>query len=373
MKIIILLRVLWTAGAQKIAIREAKELTLLGHEVELVFLRGSLPPEYEEMLLGVKYKILSETGKSWLSPIYSYITKKFAPDRGNESRVDYNMIRKFPSYLKSKDVDYIICHDILAGLAGYYAFKKYGTKYSVFVHEKVALAKAFVLGKLWFKLEHKILANALFVFSITDKVGESVMKLHSIKAITNYPGMDINSVTPFEKKKNAFIAVSFWDYGRRPETYLDVIMRIPDFILYFVGNFRVEGLEQKVLREIEDRNLESRVFIMKNLKESELVELFNESKFSIRFGFGESGVGTSTIESIQNAVPVITNTDLGIAGLIKKYSCGLVLEKMDVTEIQKFIIKYNNQIMYSILQNNISKLCLDYSWRRHAQLLTRTL
>ncbi len=115
--------------------------------------------------------------------------------------------------------------------------------------------------------------------------------------------------------------------------------------LYFAGNFRVEGLEQKVLREIEDRDLESRVFIMKNLKESELVELFNERKFSIRFGFGESGVGTSTIESIRNSVPVIINTDIGIAGLIRKYSCGVVLEKMDVTEIQKFIIKYNNQIM----------------------------
>ena len=47
MKIIILVRIFWTAGAQKIAIKEARELQSMGHDVELIFLRGRKLPEYD--------------------------------------------------------------------------------------------------------------------------------------------------------------------------------------------------------------------------------------------------------------------------------------------------------------------------------------
>lgn len=373
LKIIILVRILWTAGAQKIAIKEARELTLMGHDVELVFLRGKVLPEYEDMLSGIKYKVLSETGKSWLSPIYDYITRKFAPDRGSESRVDYNLIKNFPHYLKDKSIDYIICHDPLSGLAGYYSFKKYDIKYSVFVHEKVGLTRLPVLGKIWHRYEHIVLYNATAVFSVTDKVGNSVRDLYAVNTTTNYPGMDVNSVTPFDKKENAMITVSFWDYGRKPEIYLDVIKRIPNFILYFVGNFRMEEVERRFLNEIRERDLGEKVLIKKALRESELIELYQKSKFSLRFGFGESGVGTSTVESIQNGVPLIINSELGISDLVKKYSCGLVLEKIDDFEIEKFINKYNNMALYGDLQLNILKLSRDYSWRSHSELLLKPL
>lgn len=372
MKIVILVRILWSAGAQKIAIKEAKELSILGHDVELVFLRGSQIPEYEEMLRGVNYNILSRTGKSLFSPIYSYVTRKFAPDRGKESRVDFNMIRQFPKYLSGKNIDYIICHDLLSGLAGYYSFKKLGIRYSVFVHERVEPAKVPILGKLWQKYEHKILANAISVFSISNKVGDSVLNLHSIEATTNYPGMDTNSVTSFDQKENAFIADSFWDYGRRPEVYLDVIAKIPNFVLYFAGNFRIEKLEQSIRMKIKERNLENRVFIRKNLRESELIGVYSKCKFSLRFGFGEYGIG-STMGSIQNSVPPIINSELGIADLVRKYSCGLVLEKIDEMKIQEFISKYNNRTKYGELQQNVTKVSRDYSWRNHAELLVKAI
>jgi len=48
MKIIIIVRILWTAGAQKIAIKEAKTLTDMGHNVRLVFLRSTPSAKYLE-------------------------------------------------------------------------------------------------------------------------------------------------------------------------------------------------------------------------------------------------------------------------------------------------------------------------------------
>lgn len=368
MKIIILVRILWTAGAQKIAIREARELEALGNQVELVFLRGKKLPEYDELLEGINYKIISETGNSIFSPLYQYITHKFMPDRGIETRVDYNLIRYFPKYIKNKRVDYIICHDQLAGLAGYYTFKKLGVKYSVIIHERLSLNSS-VLGKMWHKYEHKVLEKAIDVFTITEKIADSVQKIQNIKANANYPGMDVQRTTGFFKKENSLIAVAMWDYGRKPELYLDIIEKVPDFILYFVGNFRFKELENEFKDEIKKRKLEKKVIMKQGIMESTLIDLYQKSKFVIRFGFGEFGLGTATIEAMQNCVPLIINSELGTAELVNRYSCGLVLKDIAPKTINRFIDENNNENSYKILQDNIVNLSNNYSWRKHAERL----
>ena len=65
MKIVILVRILWTAGAPKKAIREAKELLKMGHDVELIFLRksGTLKG-YDDILTEVNYRIIANRNKS---------------------------------------------------------------------------------------------------------------------------------------------------------------------------------------------------------------------------------------------------------------------------------------------------------------------
>ena len=368
MKIIILVRILWTAGAQKIAIREARELEALGNQVELVFLRGKKLPEYDELLEGIDYKIISETGNSIFSPLYQYITHKFMPDRGVETRVDYNLIRYFPKYIKNKKVDYIICHDQLAGLAGYYTFKKLGVKYSVIIHERLSFNSS-ILGKMWQKYEHKVLEKAIDVFTITEKIADSVQKIQNVKANANYPGMDVQRTTEFFKKENSLIAVAMWDYGRKPELYLDIIEKVPDFILYFVGNFRIKELENEFKDEIKKRKLEKKVIMKQGITESTLIKLYQKSKFVIRFGFGEFGLGTATIEAMQNCVPLIINSELGTAGLVNRYSCGLVLNDIATNTINRFIDENNNENSYKILQDNIVKLSNNYSWRKHAERL----
>ena len=104
------------------------------------------------------------------------------------------------------------------------------------------------------------------------------------------------------------------------------------------------------------------------IKESELIELYQKSKFVIRFGFGEYGLG-SAMEAIQNCDPIIINSDLGTADLVNRYSCGIVLDNINSGSIQKFIDSNNNENSYRILQENIVKLSNDYSWRKHAKEL----
>lgn len=97
MKIVILVRILWSAGAQKIAINEAIELTKQGHSIELIFLRrGKTWKAYEEILSKVNYRVISEGKSSIFSGLYSFITGLFMPDRKGEGRIIMTYFESFP-------------------------------------------------------------------------------------------------------------------------------------------------------------------------------------------------------------------------------------------------------------------------------------
>ena len=67
-----------------------------------------------------------------------------------------------------------------------------------------------------------------------------------------------------------------WDYGRKPESYLDIIEKISDFTLYFIGNFRIKELENKFKDEIKKRKLEKKIIMKQGIMESELIELYQK-------------------------------------------------------------------------------------------------
>ena len=101
MKIVILVRILWSAGAQKIAINEAIELKRQGHDVDLIFLRREKTWKvYEDLLLKINYRVISEGKSSIFSGFYSFITGLFLPDRKGEGRIDYDLLKKFPKFIE---------------------------------------------------------------------------------------------------------------------------------------------------------------------------------------------------------------------------------------------------------------------------------
>lgn len=118
MRIVILVRILWTGGAQKIAIKEAENLQKCGHNVRLVFLRETESGKFlHDSLNIVNWDIYSRTGGK--NPLYSLITAHFSPDRKGEGTVDYDLITNFAKHFSRDDADYVLCLDQFAGIAGY--------------------------------------------------------------------------------------------------------------------------------------------------------------------------------------------------------------------------------------------------------------
>lgn len=369
MKIILLLRILWTGGAQRIAIEEAKALKDLGHEVEVVFLRGSSFSGYEEILRGVNYSVLSPNGNSIFSPLYDFITRKFRPDRGSESRVDYNLIRDFPNYAHASNVDMIVCHDQYAGLAGYYSKRKFGIPYRVFLHEKVESYSVPILGNVAQRIEFRTLNEAEKVLSVTKKVAESSKQLYSIDSTIDFPGIKKRTSLDFGSKENDIVAVSMWDKGRKPQIYLELLEKLPEFGLQLVGNWRDKGLREAMKSLADKKKMAKRVTIRENIQEDFLRMILARSKFSIRFGFGEYGPGMSVIESIENGTPVIVNGDLGSSDLVSQLNLGFVSKKTDLGEIADFVQGNNERSRYQKLIFNLEKAYEFQTWKNHATKL----
>lgn len=365
-RVTILVRILWTAGRPKLAINEARELSAMGHDVTVVFLRKSARVAgYSDLLAGVNHVVLTENNRSPLTPLYDYITGLFSPDRKGDGRIDYNLIREFPAYLRSHGADLLICHDQWAGLSGYYAKKKLGTPYVVYIDERLSTFRG-VLGSVANRIEKRTLREALRVFAINPKVAVSVEQKCGVHAIVDMPGFAPAHLEDYSRKRNALIAVTMWDIGRKPSVYLDVMESLPGYELWMVGNWRDRGFRDTFLPEVSRRRLTDRVQLISGVTEAELDTLYQQAKFFIRFGFGEYGSPVGISEAIERGLPGIVNDDLGNAGLIRDAGAGLVMSQIDANSVRNYIEENDNPTRYPLLQQKVVSLAGRFSWRDHA-------
>ncbi len=370
MKIVILVRILWTAGAQKAAIEEAKTFKDLGHDVKLVFLRKADSGDfYFPLLKGVDWDVMARNPRSIMTPFYDWLTGKFMPDRRGEGRLDYNLIRGFTKYIKFDRPDLIVCHDQWAGLAGYYAFRKLGINYVTILHESLGRYNLPILGTIANSYEKLVLKNSKRVFAINEKIADSAKKMYGLETIVNYHGMDAREKLKYEEKEDLILANTTWDSNRASDLYMEILEGLPEFKMQMVGRWRDANLKSLYKNKIIKHSLESRIEMRENLKEEEIRVLYLKSKFMIRFGYGENGNPHGIIDSLSHGIVPILNSELGISKIIKDFNAGIVVDNIDSELIITRINDINNKETYSKLQKNMNKLCSEYSWLKHCNII----
>jgi glycosyltransferase involved in cell wall biosynthesis len=363
MRIAIIVRILWSAGAQKIAINEAIELTKQGHEVDLIFLRrGETWRSYEELLSKVKYRVISEGKSSFLTSFYSWITGVFTPDRKGEGRIDYDLLRGFPRILKDEKVEKIICHDEWAGIAGFYAWKKLRIPYEVFLHERLGELQVPILGKLAQIYRMKILKNASKIYSVTEKIANDTFKRFGLQVTPDPPGFDKPDTDPDIVRKTRIVSISMWDGGRNPFFFIELEKLVKDYDILLLGNWRNKEYYSKFVSSLPKG---THIATKSNLSETEKMELIHESKFLVRFGTNEYGLATAVIEAISYGTPVIINSELGTADMIKDYGAGFVLDSTDPNLVAEIVANMTEQ-KYEELLKNVLILRESWTWREHA-------
>ena len=366
MKIVILVRILWSAGAQKIAINEAIEFKRQGHDVELIFLRrGKTWKVYEDLLLKVNYRVISKGRSSIFTGIYSFITGLFLPDRKGEGRIDYDLLRKFPKFIAGTKFDKIICHDEWAGIAGKAAKKKLNIPYEVFLHERLGGLNLPIFGKMAEKYRMKVLSNASRVYSITEKISNDTFDRFGINPIPDPPGFEELSTVNVEKKANRIVSASMWDSGRNPFFFIELEKVLDNYEILLLGNWRNQEYYDLFMKSLPEN---SRIKIKTNISEDEKRQLIGESKFLVRFGNMEYGLATAVVESISYGTPVIINSELGTADLVQKYKVGFVLQTADPIAVADILNSFKKE-EYNQMLRNINTLKKSWTWTDHVMKL----
>lgn len=366
MKIVILVRIFWSAGAQLIAIKEAKQLQKMGNSVKLIFLRRAKSWRvYEDLLEDIDYKVVSESRSSFFSGIYGFITGLFMPDRKGEGRLDYDLLKKFPDIVEKYSPDKIICHDEWAGYAGYLANKKLNVPYEVFIHERLGDLNVPIFGRLARNYRKKSLTYASKIYSVTEKIAIDTRKRFGYCVIPNPPGFESDSLRKTIQTKKRIISVSFWDRPRNPFFFIALEKELPEYEIMLLGNWRDELYYKEFISNLPD---DTRITTLRGVTEGMKAKLISESKYLVRFGKLEFGLATAVMESISNGIPVIINEELGTANLISEHNAGFVLAEADPKLVAKLIME-TKQDDYDALVENVLNLRVKLSWEEHASIL----
>lgn len=380
MKIGIVVRNLWSAGAPKIAINEARELQKFGHDVTLIFLRqGKSSNVYGSLLTELKVTIINKNGdnSSIFTPVFVFLSKFFSEkdtsvpkDFNREVRVDLDLLMKFPKLIRNSNFDLLICHDEYSAIAGYKSFKKLGIKYEVLLHEHLIENLPTLIGKYIGYYRNKVLINGYKLFSVTDKIAKDCESRFGYHVITNPPGFDEGTIVKPENRKKRIIIIGFVGriFSRNdPRSILHILdleKILPDYEFVHIGGVKSDFYLQEYKKELRKNN--SSIKFFENLEEHEKIDLLSHSRFLIRFGKNEYGPGMPVVEALSFGVPVIINSGLGSSEMIVKSKVGYVIDKVNA-DIICSLINRTSESEYAILVKNANTLRDSWKWEDHAK------
>jgi glycosyltransferase involved in cell wall biosynthesis len=375
-KVGIVVRILQPAGEQRDAIMEARALTHLGHEAEVLFLRRNLDYSYayQDLLEKTNHRVVFEGRQDPLEGVYSFLTGVYQSDRRGGGHLDYGHLRGLSREIARDGFDCLVCHDRWGGLAGYYCRKRLGIPYVVLEHERLVdfrdIKRVPLLSSYLNRIERAGFLGANQVFATTDKIRKSMeRKIPELRAQIklNPQGMDVEpGFARYESRQNRILAVAMWDSWRRPWEYLEIAKALPAYELRIVGSWRSTALRDRTISQIAALGLKN-VEVLDQIPDAQMSDEFRRTKFVVRLSYGEYGVGEAVIQSIQHATPVVAGRDLGTSDLIREFGGGRVVD--NPRGAADFVLQADNPASYDLLQQQLLAIGRQYSWDRHARTL----
>ena len=365
MKILIVCRVLWPGGVQRMIFRQAEGLKLLGNEVDLVFIRDTGRYKYPTNL---NFEIFMTKNRSskLVDYILKRITSRYSPQRGEDAVVDIDYIRKFQKSI-TKSYDLIYYSDEFAALFSEIVKKKNKAKLVVMIHEPIKKNGPF----LWRQIEKKAIKNCDLVLTHSREAKILLSSIYNARIEEIYLGTDvINEIPGFENRKNYAVSVTMWDYGRHPEKLIEIGRKLSVGKIILIGNWTDNNYLEAMKREIKEKSLDERVVITGQVTENRLRLYYKEAKCSIRFGYNEKGPGMGALESISWGIPIIFNDGIGIKEVAADQKNGFLVDLEDTDLIAKKITHlFDDKKNWEDISKNNLDLATSLSWDEHNKRL----
>ena len=368
MKICIFVRILWPGGVQSIAFGEAKSLADRGHKVDLIFLRdsgrGKHPWSYWH-----PYSVIysSEINQRPLHRLFCFITRIYAPERGEDSTVDLDLIKKFER--KRDKYDIIIYYDQLSAFYANLGEKLHGDRFIVNVMETMYKRKRLLERYV----ERRALKNASGIITIGEKNYNILSKTQKKNLYLLYPGTELISNAPgFRQREDRILSVTMWDRGRHPELFLGIAKLLKRGTIYLMGDWTDKSFLNEYLEKVKSMGLADKIIVTGRIKKEELVMSYSLAKVLVRFGFDEFGPGMATLEAIGYGLPLIINNGIGMKEIIDSFGIdpSIVIDPDDFNGITEAIGKLlEDEEGWNLKHKNALSLAKSMSWEEHGRRL----
>ncbi|AKA48366.1 hypothetical protein IX51_03840 [uncultured archaeon] len=363
MYIAIVVRILWPGGVQRTAFAEADGLGKLGHDVDLIFIRDTERVLSEST---INFRILNNKSvqKRFLNKILHLITRQYAPERGKDATIDLDLIWKFEKNRHRYDI--VIYFDEFAAF-----FSKKG---KILNNDQnfVVIHEVHDKSKLWSWIIKRSLSSASGVITNSEDNANLVKKYYGKESVVLRPGLKyVGATSRFEERENIAISVTMWDYGRHPETLLEIAKNLSHGKILLVGSWADYEYMASFKKLIVKLDLGSKIGVTGDLSEENLKQLYNSAKVFIRFGYNEKGPGMGSMEALSYGIPLIINDGIGIKEIFCEGHSGFKFDEERSSEVSDKIDElFTNRTLWDQISNYNVELSKGYTWDKHCKALS---
>lgn len=373
-RVLFLCRVLWNGGVQRVAIAEVEGLRRLGQPADLMFLR-----RVEDVAYSLPAGALFWDGPPTPAAVAAFervITRWFAPHRGEEATVD--LFRLWASRKRLSEYAAVVYNDQYAGLIGIWNRLTRRQPYVQLLHEFYPRVPRGVLARLTAPFAELLdvvsILMAPSIVTISTAVKDRLDRVVPGRTQLARNGVTVDNppIVPSAENRRRVFSITVWDRGRRPEAYVEIARRLPEF------SFTMAGIWADPAHLKEFRSLASGVSnltITGSISEEERRRLQREALFYLRLGFNESGPGVGGLEALGSGAILICNRGLGISEIITDGVNGFVLATPDPAEAASLLRSLDAQTLPELtrIAKAGGQLATTYSWEAHCRTVLRAL
>ncbi len=364
LRILIVVRLLWPGGVQRLAIAEAEGLKELGNHVDLVFIRDTGRLIYSA---NINYKIIYDKRSNYrlAGRLLRAITLHFKPQRGSDATVDVDLLFKYAASVKGR-YDIVYCFDEFVGLFCWLLKNRLGAKAVLMIHE-AADKRLSLVG-----LIQAISTMSADAVVTNSELNLKILKERGIKDVFEiFPGLTVKEVLPkFRERDDVVLSVTMWDYGRHPEVFIEAAKRLVKGKIVLVGSWADPQYMEEFKRRIDDLKLNDRLLVTGPVTDDELDQYYMRAKCFIRFGYNEKGPGMGSLEALSYGIPMIWNSEIGIKEVLVDGKNGFMVDPWNPQIIvEKINLLFNYEELWGRIYENNLMLARDLSWERHAERL----
>lgn len=369
MRIGLIFRVLWPGGVQRIAIEEANGLSLLGHEVDLVFIRAADSEIRYDSDVPLHIVNQSTSASRLLGGLFRVVTSHFASERGPEGTVDPDLLLKFE--WRRSDYDVVIYGDPHAALFARARRFLRPAPYVVHVHES-GFGRS---SRLWRLEERMVLSRANALIASSGGTQRILEKSGFGQVYLLHPGLRLRcNGLPFSKRSDQIVSVTMWDRGRKPEALLPIAQMLPHATVIIAGSWTDGAHLLEFRRRVQRMSLERNVIVTGPLKEAELNSIYMSSKVAIRFGYNERGPGMGALEALGHGLPLVINNGIGLSELVMPGVSAAIVDEGDVQGASTVLARLlQDPIEWARLSQGGLALARTLTWSEHVARLERLL